>query len=297
VKLKRKTILSRIHVAAIDGGAWILLSLLIASVACAQPGRDRNGWCYNDPATGQTICTDGVQQWATPTQGTGSDAPSAYRSQSVPAQFACHDGGNGNGRQPPLADWRRWADETEKRIKQLEGNKQDRGEYLTPTSLEPYAKKADVPAVPKDQATQGFVEQRLKQIGAALDHKLVDAETDIDAKAKSYAATALAAAKEDAGKLVPGILNAARTDAEQRFKAAAPTLLATLTQTIDARFQNVSVGAVAGFGMKHLLFAAGAGATGTVPAYLLARLAMFGFSKLFRRGRGGPRDGSFRSST
>jgi hypothetical protein len=103
---------------------------------------------------------------------------------------------------------------------------------------------------------------------------------------------------------VPGILTAARKDAEQRFANAAPTLLATLTHTIDARLQSVSVGAAASFGAREIMLAAGAGATGVLPAYLLARFALWGAGKLLRRkpkqnppaAPGGPRPDTFHTA-
>jgi hypothetical protein len=60
-----------------------------------------------------------------------------------------------------------------------------------------------VPRVPKDQATETFVEGRLKDIGGALDEKIDAYKAAAKTEAANLAAKALAAAKEDAAGSCP----------------------------------------------------------------------------------------------
>lgn len=288
--------------------ADLIVFIAIAAAAgysFAQPGVNQNGVCTLDPLTGDTICTgaDG-RQYRYSTKVTGTGAPSTYRqgatsdqrgASGVPAQFVCCDGGNCR---QAFAEWRRWADHVENRLNELDGIKQNKGEYTTPSALDQYAKKSDLPKLPANPVGEGYVEGRLQKFGAVIDDRLKQTRTD----AEQLAAKTLAAAKEDAARLVPGILDAAKKDAAERIKNTAPTLLATLTELVDARLQNVSVvgagAAVAGFGLKHLLWAGAAGATGTLPAFLVLKFLGWGFRRLKTAakppgGPGGPRPNPF----
>ncbi len=287
---------------------WAILMVAIVAVgaiaAKAQPAISGNSSCSIDPVTGEQVCTmaDG-KTYRYPSHSNGTGAPSTYRQNStseVGIKFTCAQGDEAVPRQSPACDaggWRRWAEEITKGVRQLEQSKQDRGQYLPAAALNDYVKKTDLPPPAKDGATTGYIEQRLQQLGKVVDDRLAADKKN----AEQLAAHALAAAKEDAAKLLPGVLEAAKADVEKRIGELAPGLLSTITTDIDARLQNVvttgAVTTVAGFGLKHLLLAAGAGGAGVLPAWLLVKLLGWGFKKLTSgnaaRGSGGPRDGGF----
>jgi len=269
-----------LHAAAVDlcifQFAVIILQFAI-SAALAQQG----GVCWIDPATGQTVCRDANGAVHTCTQP--SLEPSTYARNGVNIEFACAHGQTGDcGCAENWKQWKVWGDEVTKRID------------AQTTRIDALEKGI------KDQASQGYVEQRLKELGSVVDKRLATAHDD----AAHLAASALAAAKDDASQLVPGILDAAKKDAEARIGKVAPAVLATLKADLDARLQDASVGTVASgmakLGGEQLLLAGLAGAGGTLPVYVIFR-ALAALVAGIRnnngnnnRGDGGPRPGGFR---